>query len=480
MKKFTIHFAIIAFLFMGYSSMAQKGKHGKIKNLFERTNHHLTENPEKAEAIKTFISSKGQISRPGNSEDYFWEQGSNVWYHSSNSVYSYNETGQLLEQLTTEPMLGTNMSKETMAYDTHGNMTEYISYYWIENAWEISWGNKRVYTYDNNGNITEEIYQWWDYLSSSWVNESKNVNAYDNNGNFTEQYHQYWENGAWVNEWRELVTNSTSGIPIEVTNYYWEGGEWIPDEKYIDIVWHNWENWEYSEPESYIGQYYDNGQWINYVKYNAIYTGENYVGTYEMWENNAWVNSDRDTYTETATEQIYLYQYWENGQWVNSERETQTFDDHGTPTGYISEYWENGAWVINYASAETHTYNNDGDITETISMYWDEMTSSFVNFSKYVYSNFYYFQSGITGRKSSIDVSIYPNPVSSSINIKMNEAGINQYQVEILNITGQTVYTNSYSSFSSSINVENLETGLYFVRIITDNNKTHSYKIMKD
>jgi hypothetical protein len=337
-----------------------------------------------------------------------------------------------------------------------------------------------MYTYDNNGNITEEISQYWDYLTNSWVNSWKEMTVYDNNGNVVEQSDQYWENGEWVNDWKDVLTINTSGVPIELTEYVWEGNEWVPDEKYTDIVWHNWEDLENSVPESYIGHYYNNGTWVNYERYNAIYTGENYVGTYEMWENNAWVNSERDTYTETATEQILVYQYWENGQWVNSGRDTETFDDHGNSTGTKYEYWYNGAWIVNYANAQNHTYNNDDDITETIIMNWDELTLSLVNSAKYMYSNFYHFESGIYGRNSTIDVHIYPNPVSSAMNIKINEVGINQYQVDILNVTGQTIYTSSYSSLSASINVENLNRGIYILRITTDNNKTYNYKLMKD
>ena len=105
---------------------------------------------------------------------------------------------------------------------------------------------------------------------------------------------------------------------------------------------------------------------------------------------------------------------------------------------------------------------------------------SMVNYERKVYSNFYHFESAINNMNSLANVSIYPNPVVSLINIQIDDNDVNSYQVEIINITGQKVFTNSYSNLSTSVNVENLNSGIYFIRITADNKKIYNYKLMKE
>lgn len=71
--------------------------------------------------------------------------------------------------------------------------------------------------------------------------------------------------------------------------------------------------------------------------------------------------------------------------------------------------------------------------------------------------------------KKTIATSVYPNPANEVINIAAEET-INN--VEILNMTGQVVYSKNVSAISSKININELSAGVYFVRVYTDNNVT--------
>lgn len=64
-------------------------------------------------------------------------------------------------------------------------------------------------------------------------------------------------------------------------------------------------------------------------------------------------------------------------------------------------------------------------------------------------------------------VSIYPNPVSDIINI--NTTSIEKYSVEIFNMLGEKILSSANSSHHSQLNIENLETGLYFILVKTKN-----------
>ena len=72
------------------------------------------------------------------------------------------------------------------------------------------------------------------------------------------------------------------------------------------------------------------------------------------------------------------------------------------------------------------------------------------------------------------EVSIYPNPATSVLNV--SAAGYNQ--VEIINMFGQVVYSNSISN-NAQINVSDLNDGVYFVRLSGANGTTTQKFIKK-
>lgn len=77
-----------------------------------------------------------------------------------------------------------------------------------------------------------------------------------------------------------------------------------------------------------------------------------------------------------------------------------------------------------------------------------------------------------------IDVSIYPNPSNSLLNIKINSS-INDYKIEIVSITGQSVFTKNYSILSPIIDISSFSNGVYFLNISQNNIIISSSKIIK-
>jgi len=75
-------------------------------------------------------------------------------------------------------------------------------------------------------------------------------------------------------------------------------------------------------------------------------------------------------------------------------------------------------------------------------------------------------------RFEEIRVSVYPNPTSNFINIKTN---LDINKIEIYNIFGSRVHTNNNSK---KINLSNLESNVYFIKIHT-NNSVISKKVIK-
>ncbi len=64
-------------------------------------------------------------------------------------------------------------------------------------------------------------------------------------------------------------------------------------------------------------------------------------------------------------------------------------------------------------------------------------------------------------------LAVYPNPAKSVLNITASE---NINKIEVLNIAGQLVVTNSVGTDNTSLNVEEYPKGVYFIKVYTNNN----------
>jgi hypothetical protein len=69
-------------------------------------------------------------------------------------------------------------------------------------------------------------------------------------------------------------------------------------------------------------------------------------------------------------------------------------------------------------------------------------------------------------------VSVYPNPASNMINVKMNTTLINNATLELYDATGKLIAQQKVSNEYSFININYLANGIYTVRVITDNEQT--------
>jgi hypothetical protein len=70
-------------------------------------------------------------------------------------------------------------------------------------------------------------------------------------------------------------------------------------------------------------------------------------------------------------------------------------------------------------------------------------------------------------------LTIYPNPATTSLTIT-SQSPINQ--ITITNLLGQTIYSNNYNSEQVQVDVSDLPTGLYFVKV----NGSEMRKFMKE
>jgi hypothetical protein len=82
---------------------------------------------------------------------------------------------------------------------------------------------------------------------------------------------------------------------------------------------------------------------------------------------------------------------------------------------------------------------------------------------------------GICGSVDNL-VRIYPNPVKSTLTIERKND--DKAAIELYNISGMLVGTTKTENTTTTIDVETLDSGAYFIRIIETNNTT-VYRFIK-
>ena len=86
--------------------------------------------------------------------------------------------------------------------------------------------------------------------------------------------------------------------------------------------------------------------------------------------------------------------------------------------------------------------------------------------------------SSTVGNFTTADVVIFPNPNTGSFYLKVGNPAKN-YSVEVHNITGQVVYKNEFiNSGTKEIKLDDKSPGVYFIKVIFDNNYTVNKKII--
>lgn len=74
-------------------------------------------------------------------------------------------------------------------------------------------------------------------------------------------------------------------------------------------------------------------------------------------------------------------------------------------------------------------------------------------------------------------ISIYPNPVTSNLNIDINDL-TTPASVEIIDVEGQLIFSQTLNTKSNSVNIEQFSRGVYFIKI-NSNNQIYNYKLLK-
>ena len=85
-------------------------------------------------------------------------------------------------------------------------------------------------------------------------------------------------------------------------------------------------------------------------------------------------------------------------------------------------------------------------------------------------------ESVVSGRRSA--VSIYPNPSSTTITVEMLESS-HKFQLSIFNLNGQEAMNLEVAESFAKVDISHLSRGMYFVRVLYDDNKVQVGKFVR-
>lgn len=426
---------------------------------------------------------------PGQSLNYYWGSFSSNWIFNDTSKYYYNvnglisklisttfgsanqtlytydakerETQQLSQNWDSFTNQWVNSSRLTTTYDANDNQVLFTneSYNSGTNTWSVLYGNKHVYTYSSN-RITVDIYQTWDSNNMIWKDSDKTLYTYNSNGQITQIEYQTMNNNSWVNDSRETYLYDIFGKVFEAELEVWGGTSYVKSDKITNVTWHNWTgNFETSTVLSYTVQQWNTpiaNQWNLSGRSSSVYGN---FGSYVM------------------TDQTYT-----NSVFVNDYRYSEFYDSKYNNIGYLNETWNTitSQWETDGGANVIHTYDSNDQILETIWQYWQNSSSSFVNSQRKVYSD-YQTITGINTNEldaSSISV-VFPNPCNGICVLRLNSnSDLKNASIQVYDITGKTVFSSEISSNLTNLNLEGLNSGIYFYSVLNNNSILNKGKII--
>ncbi|RCS27447.1 T9SS C-terminal target domain-containing protein [Polaribacter sp. WD7] len=341
-------------------------------------------------------------------------------------------------------------------------------------TWTIN--SKTEYTYDTKGNVVIEKYLSdnnadgnLDVLeTTTYTYNSSNRVIEENFGDFRNEY------------------TYTNNLPTLVISFELEDGNWVRESR-IEISYNQ------NRIDSYILYGWNGQAWVledeksERLKY--IYTGVNLTMiTSEDYEDGKWVNGGKDEYTYDTNnrlikeeffssddngsfklEEFYNYSYDSNN---NVIRETGGYSDRGTIVNFKPDTYQYDTTVL--MSNVIHPFNDKYGV-EIFPEESDNFVNKILNKTSED-SRIIYNYNGATASRdefNSFAFKVYPNPTTSKLTI--DDTGFSLENMEVYNILGKKIM----SSFSNSINLEDIDSGLYILKVNTIDGRIATKRIVK-
>jgi len=295
------------------------------------------------------------------------------------------------------------------------------------------------YTYNGSNYLTNDVRQNWS--GSAWTNYQQYTYAYDGNNNRVNIIEQIWTSGAWANNTQNINHFNGSNLLINGIQQSWQSSAWVTT-------------------DSFVYTYDGNNSLLNYVDYT--------------WSGTAWTNANQFIWTYNGNNQptTYLIQTWNGASWASESEDYYTYNGSNELITDLQKVWISG--VPDNSSNTNYTYDGSGNqVSETLAQY---LGNAWVNQDSI---HFYYTEvtapTAVNNVVSNTEISVYPNPAKSVINVAYSNAGTTPTVATLYDVTGRVVMVKTITNSFSQINVNNLASGLYRI-VFTDEQGNRTVK----
>jgi len=245
----------------------------------------------------------------------------------------------------------------------------------------------------------------WDYLGdTAYSNAYTYLQTFDANNNLLSSIYQYWSGTAWILSTKNLYYYDTSGKETAMIQQSWGGTAWVPvsqdvytyvSGKMVEDQYQLWNSLTTSfSASSQKNYYYDpvsgneinvtNITWVSGVPVNQnentyTYNTANQLltNTYSNWNGAAWVSSTMTTNTYDTTGNMInaLYQTYDTAtsSWVNNTLQLfSNFNSNHNPQTDVQQLWDTAAGGSwNNQIQYTYTYNSYNQMLTSIGQSWN-------------------------------------------------------------------------------------------------------------
>jgi len=79
-----------------------------------------------------------------------------------------------------------------------------------------------------------------------------------------------------------------------------------------------------------------------------------------------------------------------------------------------------------------------------------------------------------------VSVSVYPNPINNFVKIDLNAAHFSDFEYQLFGQKGDAIEQKRFDAESIEISFQNLNAGIYFLKVMDGNDYSQTFKIVKN
>lgn len=326
---------------------------------------------------------------------------------------------------------------------------------WTGTAWQNS--AQTMNTFDGNDFLANSLTQTWLLPTTEWQNAFQTNYTNNPDGTAAQTLSQTWNagSGMWEDISRTTNTYSATDKLLQHVTEIWIG-MWINSSQGINTYdGSDYLTTSLTQTWDFLGSVWNNSTQITFAN-NANGTVNQSI--VQSWSG-LWVNQSRSTFTYDGQNRVLtdLTETWSGSAWVNNSLDTYTYDGGGHLTLVLTQEWVGSAWQNDTQSL--YTNNPDGSVAQIIGQSWNVAEGIWENETRITFT-----YNLAVAEFDKIGLRLSPNPAANYLTIR-SEIDLSRQPYQISDDTGRVILSGKLNENETLLDVDQLQSGLYLVRI---------------